>query len=452
MTDPTLNPAQVTTPDGLPPLRLPRSLLDPLRSDLPRADGEGLVSVRLGHSAGRITSISAYSPQPGELLPLALTPLLEPHAHLDKAFTWERHPNGYGTMAGALAANQQEHLQRSQEQVWQRGERGLQQAWRQGSRAMRSHVDSAGPAAEASWEALLDLQQRWQQRLTLQLVALVPVGHWATTAGARLARRLASRAGPATDGSSLPILLGGVLGAPFSADAGERAGLQALLRLADELGCGVDLHVDESSGEGGSAGAGVALVARLVREQRIAIPVTCSHSASMSQLSSRRCLDLADVIAEAGLAVVALPPTNLWLLGHHGGDTPNSRPMAPIRQLQRAGVTVAIGGDNVQDPWFPGGDFDPLELLRLSVTAAHLAPWQRQGLMPFTTAAARLMGLAWDGVLREGAPADLILLAASNWSDLLARCPQRRVLRQGQWLPPLEAPALQSLLDALPVG
>jgi len=32
--------------------------------------------------------------------------------------------------------------------------------------------------------------------------------------------------------------------------------------------------------------------------------------------------------------------------------------------------------------------------------------------------------------------ADLLVLGAGSWSELLARPPQRRVLRAGQWLPP----------------
>ena len=426
------------TATALPPLLLPRSLLDPMRTDLPAADAQGLVAVRLQHREGLISRIEPHRVQPGEPLPLALTPLVEPHAHLDKAFSWGGHPNPAGSMAGALAANQREHLGRSQDLVKHRGEQALQRAWCQGTRALRSHIDSLGPAAEASWEALLELQRQWQERLTLQLVALVPVRHWATAEGEQLARRLGGEPGS--------VLLGGVLGAPYAPGPEDRAGLLALLRLADGQGCGVDLHVDESATGGG---AGVALVARLVRQERIAVPVTCSHSCSMSLLPARRCQELAERMAEAGLAVVALPSTNLWLLGHRDGDTPTARPMAPIRQLQRAGATVAVGGDNVQDPWFPGGDFDPLELLRLAVTGAHLAPWQRQGLMPFTTAAARLMGLAWDGVLREGSPADLVVLAAGSWSDLLARCPQRRILRNGTWLPGLDPPPLRPLLETL---
>jgi cytosine deaminase len=66
-------------------------------------------------------------------------------------------------------------------------------------------------------------------------------------------------------------------------------------------------------------------------------------------------------------------------------------------------------------------------------------PWQRLGLAPFSTAAAAVLDLAWDGVLRVGGPADLVLLGAGSWGELLARPPQRRVLRAGQWLPPPQA-------------
>jgi cytosine deaminase len=111
---------------------------------------------------------------------------------------------------------------------------------------------------------------------------------------------------------------------------------------------------------------------------------------------------------------------------------------------------VALGGDNVQDPWYPGGAFDPIELLRLATLISHVVPWQRQGLAPFTSAPARLLGLAWDGVLRLGAPADLLVLGASSWRHLLAQAPQRRVLRGGQWLPPPPGERLSPLLASLP--
>ena len=419
----------------LPPLRLPRALLDPALTDLPAGNGEGLVTVRLAIDAGRISAIEAGPDAAGQpAAPLAITPPVDAHVHLDKAFSWSGFPNPSATMAAALAANGREAEQRTANQVLERGEAGLDRAWRYGLRALRSHVDSAGPAAEASWQALLELQQRWQGRLELQLVALVPIAFWSSPAGLELARRVAGAGG----------LLGGVLGPPFRSSASDAEHLLALLRLAERLGCPVDLHVDEGSA---APGAGVALLTSLIERQGCGVPVTCSHASSMGLLPLGARIRLAERMAAAGLQVVALPTTNFWLLGHQGGLTTPERPLAPIRVLQQAGVPVALGGDNVQDPWYPGGDFDPIELLRFAAPAAQLAPWRRLGLAPLTSAAARLMGLDWDGVLRLGSPADLVVLGASSWSELLARPPQRRVLRAGEWLQPPAAEAPQPLLS-----
>ena len=96
---------------------------------------------------------------------------------------------------------------------------------------------------------------------------------------------------------------------------------------------------------------------------------------------------------------------------------------------------MAVASDNVQDPWFPGGNFDPLGLMAQSLPLAQLAPWRRTDLAPFTTAAARLMGLDWDGTFQPGAPADLLLLKDTvSWSGALANSPNRCVLVRGRWL------------------
>ena len=450
----------------LPPLRVPRCLIDPGHLDLPPADAEGLVTVRLrlaNGRAGRDTIVAIEPLEPtGETgqagaLPLAITPPVEPHAHLDKIFSsapkslaalnqgpskqgpsnHQAFANRAGTMEGALAANRLEFAERTAELVLLRSEQALQQAWSYGLRAIRSHIDSAGgPAAEASWEALLGQRQRWSDRLTLQLVALVPIQHWLSPAGEELARQVAGWGG----------VLGGVLGPPFGRSGSDGAAVRALLQLAERHGCPVDLHVDEGND---APGHGVALVAREALALRSTVPITCSHASSMGLLPPDACERLAERMATAGLKVVAMPRTNLWLLGRRSGHTPWQRPQAPIRPLQRCGVEVAVGGDNVQDPWFPGGDLDPIDLLRLCFTTSHLDPWLRGGLSPFTTSAARVLGLPWDGVLRPGAPADLVVLGASSWGELLARPPQRRVMRGGAWLQPPAAEAPSPLLAQL---
>lgn len=415
-------------------LQLPRPLLDPCQSDLPCGDADGLVPVELALEDGRVTAVRplphAHGLPNAHGLPLAITPPVDAHAHLDKAFSWAAHANRGGSMAGALVANLREGEQRSVELVRQRGQRALDQAWRYGLRAIRSHVDSGGPAAEPSWEALQELRQQWRGRLDLQLVALVPLAHWSSSEGRALARRVAAAGG----------LLGGVLGPPYPRHRRDQQALAALLRLAAELGCGVDLHVDEG---GEAPGVGVRQLVEQLARLRPGIPITCSHVSSLALLPLPAQQRLAEQLARWQVAVVALPTTNFWLLGRRGDQDLVQRPLAPLRLLQQAGVAVAVGGDNVQDPWDPSGDFDPLELLRLTSRLCHSPPWQRQGVMPFTTVPARMLDLAWDGVVRRGAPADLLITSAGSWSELLARPPQRRVLRAGQWLPP--APTEQTL-------
>lgn len=396
--------------------RCPTSLVDLPPGVAPERPADGLLSVELRWMDGRITSVLPVADAQGLVLPR----LVEPHAHLDKAFSWTDYPNRSGTYAGAMEANMREHRTRTADRVHERSERALALAWRHGLRAIRTHIDSLGPGAACSWEVLTERRQQWKKRIELQLVALVPIAHWSTPEGEQLASQVAAAEG----------VIGGVIEPPCRGKAPRQA-LRHLLALAERLGCPVDLHIDEASEH---PAAGVRQLLRVLSTMEVSVPITCSHASSLSLLNPGSLRRLGERMAEHQLQVVALPLTNGWLLGRRGQATPVQRPLAPIRQLRDRGVCVAVGGDNVQDPWFPGGNLDPLALMAMSVPLAQLAPWDEEGMAPFSTDAARLLGLAWDGVLRPGAPADLIYLPAGGWPELLSTPPQRKVLAGGVWV------------------
>ena len=68
-----------------------------------------------------------------------------------------------------------------------------------------------------------------------------------------------------------------------------------------------------------------------------------------------------------------LPQTNLFLQGRdHPAATP--RGLTAVAALQEAGVLVAAGADNVQDPFNLVGRSDPLETAALMVMAGHQLP------------------------------------------------------------------------------
>ncbi|WP_320674996.1 amidohydrolase family protein [Prochlorococcus sp. MIT 1341] len=401
---------------------VPRSLivLDRGGSCLVGANFEGLSHIRLGWDSGFIRTIEEVkgaSSSPGQLL---LPRLIEPHAHLDKAFSWPDYHNFSGHYFQALTVNHQEHKVRSKQCVLERSERAIKLAVGNGIRAIRTHIDSFGDIRSPSWEALVDIKNQWKQKIEIQLVALTPIDFWGTNSGRHMAKDIAKSGG----------LIGGVV--PSSPRrASLRKDLKKMLIIADELGCGVDLHIDESHE---NPAFGVKSLLSALDDLRITIPITCSHLSSLSLLPPSSLLRIAERIALHGVSVVAMPLTNSWLLGGRRCSNPSVRPVAPICALQKAGVSVAVGGDNVQDPWFPAGNFDPLALMGFSLPISQLAPWERLGLAPFTTSAAQIMGLSWEGSLQIGSPADFVLLEADGWAAALATPPKRKVMIGGSWL------------------
>ena len=372
-----------------------------------------------GAAVTRIETLPKGSKPP---LPLALPAAVEPHCHLDKAFTWSQVPNPSGTISGAQSANLREQQSRSPAAITDRISSALQTAWQHGYRALRSHLDLGWAGSQATWEAVIHTWDAWSDRLYLQAIAMAPLEFWSTVTGGKLARQVA--------------LLGGGLGGAL--DHHNTHGtpwpdyLAQMLRLAADHGCIVDLHIDETCDPRSRCLEGLL---DLLEQDPLPISVTVSHGCSLAQQPPEHVRHIAIRLAALHIPLVSLPTTNLWLQDRSSKrHTPRLRGLAPIHELQDAGVTVAIGGDNVADPWFPGGNFDPVELWRFAIPVTHLHPWEERGLTPFTSAPAHILDLSWDGVLRNGCPADLILTEASSWQAVLSTPQRLRVLRDGIWL------------------
>ena len=385
-----------------------------------KVDFEGLCSLQVEWRHGKICSIKGLkdaSKVPNEIL---LPRFSEPHAHLDKAFSWSRAPNYKGSYQEALVANLNDYKSRSQGQLLFSVEKSLNLALVNGIRAIRSHIDSFGENVMRDWDLLEDVRKKWRDKIFLQFVALVPLEFWQTYEGELLAQRVALNGD----------LLGGVIAPPFNKKKTIKS-LLHLVQLANRLNCDIDLHIDESQS---CPAAGVKLLLEVLGRIKNEISITCSHLSSMALLRDKSISNLAKEMAEKKLNVVALPLTNSWLLGRNERSTSIKRPLAPIFQLQKAGVVVSVGGDNVNDAWFPFTNFDPINLMAFSMPIAHLAPWDRLGLSPFTSSAASILNLQWDGVLQKGSPADFVLLDSNSWVKALSERPKRRVVVNGEFL------------------
>ena len=340
---------------------------------------------------------------------LLMTAGAEPHAHLDKALTWDRVGAPAGDLRAAVEAWRAHTLRVTEEDVFQRAAKTVDDLCANGVTAVRSHVDllTAGGDPLRGLRALLRLRKQLRGRVRLQIAVLhvdapEELLHEALDLGADL------------------------LGDCPHLSADPAASLARTLRIAAEHHVGVDLHADETLDP--DAGD-LRLLARSVRERGPAAGVTASHCVSLGMVEPDEATRTAKEVAAAGIGVVALPLTNLYLQGReHPSGTP--RGLTAVRALLNAGVQVAAGGDNVRDPFNPVGRADPLETASLLVTAGHLTP--DEALHAVTAGARAVLGLPAAGPY-EGAVADLLAVRADSVSEVLgASCPDRLVFAGGR--------------------
>ena len=347
---------------------------------------------------------------------------VDPHCHLDKG----------DLLAAGLAPEQELHAAidavRNDYARWTRSELearigfALRTAQAHGTRHLLTYADWPGGAVPLAWQVLCEQRQAWAGRVGLTLASLAALDLFDDTAEAeRLGRELAAASG--------------VLGLFVPAACDLETLLPRALDLAERLNLCLDFHIDEHTT---AAHSHLRSVARAVHERGLGTRTVFGHGCALAVLPPAELDATLDAMAACGAGLVALPHTNLYLQDSTPQlprRTPRQRGLAPLHEAQRRGIPLALGADNHRDPFFPGGDLDPLQTLALGALAAQLDDAALRWSALVTTAPARMLGLAWDGILKPGAPADLVLHPARNSAEWLARPGWgRRVIRSGQLL------------------
>ncbi|MBM3731006.1 MAG: amidohydrolase family protein [Actinobacteria bacterium] len=341
--------------------------------------------------------------------------LVETHAHLDKAYLAELIPNPTGDLMGAIAAMIANRHVMTVENTIERAERAVRTMVRNGVTTIRTHADVTQENGLTSVEALLEVRRRTAAIVDLQIVALL--GWPLTGSRGEVHRQLGREA----VGMGVDI----IGGCPHLDDDVLMANAD-LVDLAGELEVPLDLHADEhTDGERTS----LVDLAERVMTSGFSHGVTASHCVSlgMQHVDDQRAT--AEKLAEARVGVVALPQTNLFLQGR---DTQSAMPrgLTAVKHLRDAGVLVAAGSDNLQDPFNPVGRGDPLDAAGLMVLAAHLLP--ADALASVTSVARAVVGVPAAGPL-VGAHADLMVTPVSGVREMLATCaPRSLVVRRGR--------------------
>lgn len=348
---------------------------------------------------------------------LVLPAPAEAHAHLDKAFLAETVPNPKGDLWGAIEAMDAHFDSITPADIRRRAERAARLIAANGATVIRTHADLTQRNGLDAVTALIDVREALRHIVTIQVVALCDFPFsGAAGANARALLREAVAAGVDLVG-----------GCPHLEDD-PRAATDAYLAEAALAGLPLDLHTDETLDPAKSS---LGHLAEVVLATGFEHGVTASHCVSLGVQALDEQRRIAALAAEAGIHVVALPASNLFLQGRdHPTATP--RGITAVRPLLDAGVNVAAGWDNLQDPFNPMGRGDCLETASMMVMAAHVLP--HEAYHSVANGARRACGLADAGPF-VGGVADLLLIRASNEREAMASASADRVVvRAGEVL------------------
>ncbi|CAN5473017.1 amidohydrolase family protein [soil metagenome] len=335
----------------------------------------------------------------------------EPHLHLDKVDTAWRLKNPSGELMDAVKVWMDNVPTLDADEVCERAVSTIDDYVANGATSIRSHVNLSPQASLAPLEGLLAARDRVADRCDVQLVALVPRSLAGASEVAEQNRALVRRA------VELGVDLVG--GAPHS-DADPSATTDVLVELAAELDVGIDLHTDETLDPGAVS---LSLFARRVARLGLSGRATASHCVSLGIQPPSFQTEVAELLEQSGVAVIALPATNLWLQAR-GVQSAPPRGVTAVRALLDAGVTVGSGADNLRDPFCPIGRADPLETAALLAVTAHLT--LTEAWWAVTGGARGAMGVA-GGQLHVGAPAEILAVAGRDLDDAIARASARRI-------------------------
>lgn len=338
---------------------------------------------------------------------------VEPHAHLDKAFLADRISNPSGDLMGAIRGLEAVRTSITHEDIVERATRAVHLMSQNGVTSIRTHADTTISGGLSSVRALLEVKKNCAHFMDVQVAMLL---EWPVTGVTGKEHQALAR-----DAISAGI---DVVGGCPHLDPNPQGAVEFLLNLAVEAGLPLDLHADENMR---SDSSDLEHLADITIRDNLSHQMNASHCVALSTKSEADIDRIAAKVSAAGITVTALPQTNLFLQ-ERGISTNPARAITPIHRLQQAGVIVAAGADNLQDPFNLVGRGDPLEIGSLLMVSAHVTA--ATAIQMVSSHAHHVVhGVA--SCLSVGEPATFVATLAANLRESIAMGPPDRIVVHG---------------------
>ncbi|MGF1536232.1 MAG: cytosine deaminase [Elainellaceae cyanobacterium] len=342
---------------------------------------------------------------------LVSPPFVDSHVHLDSAQTaGEPRPNHSGTLFEGIDIWRERKQHLTLDDVKQRAIATLKQHAALGVLYVRSHADVSEPTLTAL-KALLEVREAVKDWMTLQVVAFPQDGIYGSPEGDRLMVEAAELGAD---------VIGGIPHYELTREDGVRS-VHRTFELAQQYDRLVDIHCDEIDDDQSRF---LEVVAACAIRGGNGDRVTASHTTAFGSYNEGYAMKLMGFLDRAQINFIANPLINITLQGR--GDTyPKRRGVTRVKELWQRGINVSLGHDCVQDPWYPLGTGNMLDVAHMALHVCQMTGTAEIDACydMVTWNGARTLGVADGYGVAVGKPANLIVLDARNRYDALRRRP-----------------------------
>jgi len=346
------------------------------------------------------------------------------HCHLDKCLTgaWAEVERGADSGApDAIPAATRVKEKFSEADIVERASRAVVSSVLAGTTAIRAFADVDTIGGLKSVAGLLKVKEKFRDALDMQVVAFPQEGILRDRGTEELLEKSMELGAD---------VVGGIPWYEKSPDAALKH-TDIVFEIAKRHDRDVHTLIDDNSN---ARSRNIEYLLTKTVKENYRWRVAASHCRgaldSPDEAYARRVVGLA---MEAGVTIVENSHISLFMYGRT--DThPVRRGVTRVREFLQAGVNVAVGQDDIDDPYYPFGRGDMLELAFVVCHAAHLTTHEGlgQAFDMVTQNAAKGMRLGAYGIA-VGDNADLVLLNAGSVHEAIRLQPERSfVLKHGR--------------------
>jgi len=313
---------------------------------------------------GKITQIGNNLPNCDEEIDLngklVLPPYVDPHLHLDYVYTLSelgQEGAGSGTLFEAIELWPQFKKTLTVESVKRLAMKGIKDEVSQGVQHIRTHIDVTDPKFTAL-KAMLEMKEELKDTVDIQIVAFPQEGMYMYKGGRDLVEEALKMGAD---------VVGGIPHYEPAREFGEKS-IHDIVKLALKYDKLIDVHCDETDDPNSRF---VEILNALVLMEDFGTKTTASHTCSFGSADNSYAYRMLDLFKKSKMNFISLPTENAYLQGRQ--DTyPKRRGLTRVKEFMELGINVAFGQDSINDPWYPMGNGNMMNILDNGIHLAQI--------------------------------------------------------------------------------